>query len=208
MLSYKMKNYALLTYDGTLKFKGSSLVSRSVERFGRQFVVEAIALLLEEDIQGLHHLYLATRERILQHHWTVEEFARTETLKDTLEQYEADVAAGRRSKAATYELAMARAQQTGQPVRKGDRITYYITGSGSGITAFENARLAEAWEAARPDENTAYYLKRLDEFARKFEPFFAPEDFQHVFSPEGLFGFTATGICLQYTEREVPPARQ
>jgi DNA polymerase elongation subunit (family B) len=203
MLSYKMKNYALLTYDGKLKFKGSSLVSRSVERFGRQFVVDAIALLLQEDIQGLHSLYLATRERILQHHWTVEDFARTETLKDTLEQYEADVAAGRRSRAATYELAMARAQQTGQPVRKGDRITYYVTGSGSGITAFENARLAEAWEAARPDENTAYYLKRLDEFARKFEPFFAPEDFQRVFAPEGLFGFTATGIRLQYSAREV-----
>src|SRR5690606_21285770 len=29
MLSYKKKNYALLTYGGALKFKGSSLVSRS-----------------------------------------------------------------------------------------------------------------------------------------------------------------------------------
>jgi DNA polymerase elongation subunit (family B) len=197
MLSYKKKNYALLTYDGQLKFKGSSLVSRSMERFGRQFVVDAIALLLQEDIQGLHELYLATRERILRHDWTVEDFARTETLKETIEQYQADVAAGRRSKAAIYQLAIARSRQTGQPMRKGDRITYYITGSSPSVTAFEYARLAEAWDAAHPDENTAYYLRRLDEFARKFMPFFTPHDFQQVFAPEGLFGFSASGIRLR-----------
>jgi DNA polymerase elongation subunit (family B) len=208
MLSYKMKNYALLTYDGSLKFKGSSLVSRSVERFGRQFVVDAIALLLEENIQGLHDLYLATHARILQHAWTVEDFARTETLKETIEQYQADVEAGRRTRSATYELAMARATQTGQPVRKGDRITYYITGSGSGITAFANACLADAWEATRPDENTDHYLKRLDEFAGKFAAFFTPEDFQQVFAPEGLFGFSAHGIRLQTTTKKEQRARQ
>jgi DNA polymerase elongation subunit (family B) len=208
MLSYKMKNYALLTYDGSLKFKGSSLVSRSVERFGRQFVVDAIALLLEENIQGLHDLYLATYARILQHAWTVEDFARTETLKETIEQYQADVDAGRRTRSATYELAMARAAQTGQPVRKGDRITYYITGSGSGVTAFANACLADVWKATHPDENTAYYLKRLDEFARKFAPFFTPEDFQQVFAPEGLFGFSAAGIRLQTRTKQEQRARQ
>jgi DNA polymerase I len=203
MLSYKMKNYALLTYDGQLKFKGSSLISRSSERFGRQFVVEAIALLLQEDIQGLHDLYMATRERILRHDWTVADFARTETLKESLEQYQADVAAGRRSKAAPYELAMVRARQTGQSVRKGDRITYYVTGSSPGVTAFANASLAETWNAAQADENTAYYLKRLDEFARKFEAFFAAHDFQRVFAPEDLFGFSATGIRLHNTTRDM-----
>jgi DNA polymerase elongation subunit (family B) len=205
MLSYKMKNYALLTYDDRLKFKGSSLVSRSVERFGRQFVVQAIALLLEEDIQGLHDLYLATRERIVRHDWTVEDFARTETLKETVEQYQADVAAGRRSRAAPYELAMARARRTGQPVRKGDRLTYYVSGSGAEVTTFAQARLAEEWHAAQPDENTAHYLKRLDEFSRKFDVFFTPPDFHAVFAPDGLFGFTATGIRLQYTVREDKP---
>jgi DNA polymerase elongation subunit (family B) len=202
MLSYKMKNYALLTYDGKLKFKGSSLVSRSVERFGRQFVVQAITLLLEEDIQGLHALYLATYERILQHAWAVEDFARTETLKDTVEHYQAEVAAGRRSRAATYELAMARGKDTGQPVRKGDRITYYVSGSQAEIPAFTCAKLAEEWQADRPDENTAYYLRRLDEFARKFEPFFTLADFRRVFALDGLFGFTATGMHLQRTTRE------
>jgi len=197
MLSYKKKNYALLTYGGALKFKGSSLVSRSNERFGRRFVRDAVRLLLQEDIQGLHDLYLATRDRILMHQWSdVTDFARTETLKDNIERYLDDVAAGKRTRAATYELAIARAEQTGQPARKGDRMTYYITGSSASVTGFENCRLASAWNPEAPDENTAYYLKRLDEFARKFEPFFSEHDFRLIFSPEDLFGFSPAGIRL------------
>ena len=69
MLSYKKKNYALLGYDGTLKFKGSSLVSRSSERFGRRFLRQAVPLLLDEDIQGLHDLYLRYRDQIIAHDW-------------------------------------------------------------------------------------------------------------------------------------------
>lgn len=203
MLSYKKKNYALLRYDGKMKFKGSSLVSRSNERFGRQFVRDAVRLLLDEDIQGLHDLYLTTREQILRHDWPqgVESFERTETIKDAVEQYLEDVAAGRRTRAAAYELAIAQAQATGRPVRKGDRIRYYITGTAPGVTAFENCRLADAWDPRAPDENTAYYLKRLDEFARKFEPFFTEHDYRLVFSPEDLFGFSPQGIRLQSTER-------
>ena len=202
MLSYKKKNYALLTYGGTLKFKGSSLVSRSIERFGRRFVRKAIERLLDEDIQGLHDLYLATRERILAHDWTdVAIFSRTETLKDTKEHYEAAVKAEKRTRAASYELAIRFSQETGQPIRKGDRISYYITGTSANVTSFENARLADDWDPANPDENTAYYLKRLVEFTRKFEPFFNDHDFRLIFSPEDLFGFSPEGIEILRHER-------
>jgi len=202
MLSYKMKNYALLTYDGTLHSKGSALVSRSTEPFGKRFMLAVIALLLQEDIQGLHDLYVATYARIVQHDWQIEDFARTETLKATVEHYQADVASGHRSKAATYELAIARAHDTDQPVRKGDRITYYITGTTPNVTTFENARLAAAWDRHAPDENTAYYLKRLDECTRRFAPFFTAHDFAQVFAPDDLFGFSPAGIRLQTTIRE------
>jgi DNA polymerase I len=199
MLSYKMKNYALLDYDGRLRSKGSALVSRSTEPFGKRFMLQVIALLLQEDVQSLHDLYVTTYERIVQHDWQVEEFARTETLKATVEDYQADVASGRRSKAAAYELAMARARDTGQPVRKGDRITYYITGTNPHVTSFDNARLAVAWHQHAPDENTAYYLKRLDECARRFAPFFTAQDFAQVFAPDDLFGFSPAGIRPQTT---------
>lgn len=201
MLSYKKKNYALLTYDGDLKFKGSSLISRSNEPFGRTFVRRAIRRLLDHDIEGLHQLYLDTRQRIIDRTWEqgVDSFARTETLKTSVEEYEAAVEAGDRPRAATYELAIQREQETGQPVRVGDRISYYITGESANVTAFKHCARAEQWDPDAPDapnENTAYYLKRLDEFARKFTPFFREEDFDLVFSPEDLFGFSAEGIEL------------
>ncbi|WP_251940387.1 DNA polymerase domain-containing protein [Salinibacter ruber] len=203
MLSYKKKNYALLTYDDELKFKGSSLISRSNEPFGRDFVRKAIRRLLDYDVAGLHELYVDTRDKIVNSDWEgVERFARTETLKDTLEQYEADVEAGQRPRAATYELAKEKQNRTGKPVKKGDRITYYITGDDATVTAFKHCRRAEEWDPEDPDENTAYYLKRLDEFASKFEPFFDEADFRLVFSPEDLFGFSADGIKIQREEHE------
>ena len=186
MLSYKKKNYALLGYDGQLKFKGSSLVSRSSERFGRAFVREAIRLLLDENIQGLHDLYLATRDRIVRHGWDgVEDFQRTETLKDTLKSYREAVKSGKRTRSAAYELAARRQKETGQPVRKGDRLRYYIGGEGTSAPSFEQAKLAEKWDPAAPDENTAVYLARLDQLTRRFEPFFETDhQFRLVFSPE------------------------
>ncbi|MFK7848961.1 MAG: DNA polymerase domain-containing protein [Rhodothermales bacterium] len=206
MLSYKKKNYALLTYEDLLKFKGSSLVSRSNERFGRAFVREAIRLLLEEDVAGLHALYLETRDNIIRHRWKdVSEFSRTETLKDSIERYKDDVHSGKRSRAASYELAMRRKQETGQPVRKGDRISYYIAGVDLHSASFELAKPADAWSHEIADENTAYYIKRLDEFARKFEPFFTESHFRLIFSPEDLFGFDPTEITVlsRYTAPKV-----
>ena len=203
MLSYKKKNYALLTYDDELKFKGSSLISRSNEAFGRRFVRQAIRRLLERDVEGLHDLYVDTREKIIEHDWEgADSFARTESLKDTINQYERDVEDGNRPRAAAYELAKEKARTTGQPVRKGDRISYYITGEDANVTAFRHCRRAGAWDPNDPDENTAYYLKRLDEFAKKFEPFFSEHDFRLVFSPEDLFGFSAEGIEIRQTEHE------
>ena len=205
MLSYKKKNYALMGYDGSLKFKGSSLVSRSTERFGRAFVRAAVELLLAEDVAGLHALYVATRGRILRREWPhgADDFSRTETLKDSVDAYLADVEAGKRTRAASYDLAIARAAGTGVPVRVGDRVTYYVTGSAPGVTTYDNSRWADAWRPDAPDENTAFYLKRLDEVARKFDVFFSGADFRLVFSPPDLFGFDARTIRL--VRAETPP---
>ena len=201
MMSYKKKNYALLGYDGAIKFKGSSLVSRSSERFGRTFVRRAIRLLLDEDIQGLHDLYLGVRHRIAAHDWEgVESFQRVETLKSSLKEYERDVAEGNRSRSAAYEVARRNAERTGRQPRRGDRIAYYIAEGGGRV--FEAAKLAELWDARQPDEDTSAYLDRLDQVASKFLPFFASESqFRLVFSEEDLFGFDPSGIELRVSER-------
>ncbi|HEX8385457.1 MAG TPA: DNA polymerase domain-containing protein, partial [Rubricoccaceae bacterium] len=165
MLSYKKKNYALLDYDGTLKFKGSSLVSRSSERFGRAFVRDATRLLLDvaergpEAIADLHRLYLETRARIAAHDWQgVESFQRVETLKMALADYEREVADEGKTRSAAYEVARREAARTGRPVRRGERVAYYIADGRGGVPnagrVFELARPASAWDPAAPDEST------------------------------------------------------
>ena len=202
MLSYKKKNYALLSYDGTLKFKGSSLVSRSSERFGRAFVREAIRLLLAEDIQGLHDLYLRNRRAIEAHDWQgVESFQRTETLKASLADYDRAVAAGERTRAASYEVARTQSARRNRSPRIGDRVSYYIAEGGGRV--FEAAKAADLWDPAAPDESTAFYLDRLDQLAARFAPFFETDaQFRLVFSEEDLFGFDPSGIRLVVTERQ------
>ena len=81
--------------------------------------------------------------------------------------------------------------------KPGDRIRYYITGNDENARGFEHCKLAEQWDPNFRDENVPYYLKRLDEQARKFDVFFLPQDFQSVFSVEGLFEFSPEGIAVQ-----------
>lgn len=192
MISYMKKNYVLLDYHDKLKLKGSSLISRSGEKFGRDFVREGFILLLREDIQGLHDLYVRYRNHLLQHKFDVTEFSRTESMKTPLDQYVADVRSGKRSKSITYEIAL----RQGIPVSKGDRMTFYVSGSGFSASFNDKGKLAEEWKREQPDENTHFYLKRLDEFAQKFMPFFKPQDFSSIFSADTLFAFSPDGISV------------
>jgi len=190
MISYMKKNYVLLDYNEKLKLKGSAFVSRSGEKFGRDFVREGFILLLNDDIQGLHDLYVKYRNDLMDHRLHVTDFSRTESMKTPLEQYAADVRSGKRSKSITYEIAL----RQGMEIAKGDRITYYVAGTSNPASFVDNGRLAEEWKKEQPDENTGFYLKRLDEYAQKFLPFFKPQDFSSIFSADTLFAFSPEGI--------------
>ncbi|HEX9006893.1 MAG TPA: DNA polymerase domain-containing protein [Bacteroidota bacterium] len=190
MVSFRKKNYALLTTEGRVSIKGSSLVSRSMEGFGRSFIRRGVELLLQEDIAGLHALYLEYYGKISEHKLHVREFARVETLKDQTSVYTEEVLGGKRNRSAAYEVALAQ----GRAVRPGERIAFYITGSDPNVRGFEHCRSVDDWNPNFPDENTAFYLRRLNEFAGKFEDFFSPQHFHEIFSPEGLFPFDPSGI--------------
>ena len=192
MISYMKKNYALLGYDNTMILKGSSLTSRSGEKFGRDFVRRGFESLLIEDIDGLHDLFIEYRNIILNHEMDVSELSRTETLKNSIEQYLDDVKSGKRSKSITYEIAI----KAGMGISKGDRITYYVSGSGTGTSSYDKGKLASDWKKEQPDENTHFYLKRLDEHCQKFLPFFKPQDYSMIFSADTLFSFSSEGIEL------------
>ena len=193
MISYMKKNYALLGYDQVMILKGSSLTSRSGEKFGRDFVRRGFETLLTEDIDGLHNLFTEYRNKILNHELDISDFSRTESLKNSLEQYLEDVKSGKRSKSITYEIVT----RAGMEVTKGDRITFYISGTGAGSSAYDKGKLASEWNKEKPDENTHFYLKRLDEHCQKFLPFFKPQDYSMIFSDDTLFTFSAEGIELQ-----------
>ncbi len=185
MMSYKKKNYALLSFDGALVIKGSSLISRSLEPFCRQYIRTCIEHLLQENIGALHETYVQRAKHILNHQWVAPDFARTETFRDSLERYEAELTGGTRNPSAAYEVA----KRSGRYIKPGERISYYVTGKNLGVRISDNSKLAEEWDPNFPDENTQYYLGRLAECSRKFESFFTPEDFNRIFSQDDLFGF-------------------
>lgn len=167
MFSYKAKNYALLGEDGKLSIKGAALKSRGLEKFQRLFIERAVRALLEgkpEIIPAMHREFAAAlRER----KWEPEMFAKTEALQDSPDAYQKKIAASSRNRSAAFELAL----RSGRKMQAGDRITYYITGTKKSVTAYENAKLAEEWSPDNRDENTAYYLGKLDDLAAKFEAF-------------------------------------
>ena len=208
MLSYKKKNYALLEYDNRVRIKGSSLISRAMERFGRTYIEQCVDFLLNGDINGLHRLYGEYRRMIQEHRHEVGDFARVETLRESPEQYRQQVESGKRNRAAAYEVALS----SGRPYRAGERVVYYITGTDANVRGFENCKAAEEWDPNFPDENTAFYLRRLDELTEKFAEFFHPQDFRSIFSADELFPFESKGIVPLVTpvrpEAEEPPENE
>jgi DNA polymerase elongation subunit (family B) len=201
MLSYKKKNYALRDYQGTIKIKGSSLISRSMEKFGKTFIQQCIEAIMMNDVVKLHDVYVALHKDITEHKIPVSLFSKTETLNISRTQYLEKIEADKRTRSASYEAAIA-----GDVFWKiGDKVSFYITGGDANLKGFENCRIAEDWDPNFPDENTAYYLRRLDEFARKFEPFFQPQHFRAIFSVDDLFGFDPEGIEILTQAIKVTP---
>jgi DNA polymerase elongation subunit (family B) len=200
MLSYKKKNYALLDYSDRLTIRGSALISRSLERFAKQFIQLSINCLLQEDIDGLHNLYVSFAKDIANHRWEAADFSRTETIRDSFETYDLEVGETRRKPAAAYEVA----KRSGLTLKPGERISYYVTGSHTGVKILENSKLAAEWDSNFPDENTAYYLDRLNECSKKFEVFFEPQDFNKIFSSDDLFGFRPEGIRIVQQKAVTP----
>ena len=192
MLSYKKKNYALRDYAGQMKVRGSSLISRSIEKFGRLFIRSCVEALMANNIGRLHSLYVTLYKEISEHKLTAGEFSKTETLNIGRNEYLGKTESDKRNRSASYEAAI------GADVfwKIGDKVSFYITGNEPNTRSFENCKLTEQWDPNFPDENIAYYLRRLDEFAGKFEVFFEAPDFRAIFSMEDMFGFDPSGITV------------
>jgi DNA polymerase elongation subunit (family B) len=166
MLSYKVKNYALLDYEGRLKIAGSGLRSRGIERFQRDFLRQAIRLALEDRAGEIFDLYRETATRFEQHEFNVREFMKTEILSESLAEYQRKIDAKKRNRAAVYELAL----QSERDYRPGDQVSYYVSGTQKRVRVFDAARPIAVWDEADPDENVAYYQAKLADLFKKFAP--------------------------------------
>ncbi|HEY7652464.1 MAG TPA: DNA polymerase domain-containing protein [Methylomirabilota bacterium] len=166
MFSYKMKNYVVLDGRGKLLIKGSGLRSRGIELFQRLWMEEMFRLLLTGRRDEIPALVKRWEEDFLAHRVPLKQFMKTETLQESLAAYREKLQAGARNVGAAYELALASAR----PYQPGDQVSYYVTGESKRIKVNEAAKLAAEWSESAPDENTAYYVAKLQELYEKFRP--------------------------------------
>jgi DNA polymerase I len=166
MLSYKMKNYVVLDGRGKLLIKGSGLRSRGIELFQRLWMEQMFRLLLTGRRAEIPELVRRWEEDFLAHRVPLKQFMKTETLQESLAAYREKLQAGSRNVGAAYELALA-STRSYQP---GDQVSYYVTGEGKRVKVNEAAKLAAEWSEGAPDENTGYYVAKLQELHEKFRP--------------------------------------
>ena len=166
MLSYKSKNYALLTAEDTVEITGAALKSRALEPFQREFIEFAARDLLHGDAASVRRRYEEYREAIASRSIPLAKLAKSETLNDSPENYRRKLAAGTGRRSAAYELALA----SGRNYRAGDRIFFYVTGSKAKLPVTGNSRRLEDAPAER-DDNSAYYLAELDALFATLLPF-------------------------------------
>jgi DNA polymerase elongation subunit (family B) len=159
MVSLKQKNYACIGYDGRKVLRGAALRSRADEPFGREFLLEAIDLLLAGDLPCLAQRYGEVQAGILGGELPIERLARKERVTEkTLSS-----PAKKRAAAVVGET----------PV--GDYMTLYQRTDGA------LARL----EDYAGDEDRAYYADKLYKFALRLADAIGP-DFDRLFPPPSL----------------------
>src|SRR4051794_39250180 len=164
MFSYKAKNYALLTKDGEVIEKGGALKSRGLEKFQRVFLEEVIKLQMQDKPEEIPALREDYERQIRNGEMPIDMLMKTDTLQDSLEKYRAKIGAGGRNRAAAYELALG----SGRGYKPGDQISYYIKATPKKVVAYEAAKLASDFDPQNRDENTDYYVAKLDELVKKF----------------------------------------
>jgi DNA polymerase I len=125
-----------------------------------------LMLLLRNEREKIPELYDRFVDDIDQHRRPISWLAKTETLQDSLETYQAKLKAKKRNPGAPYELAL-KAERRHQP---GDQISYYVIGTKANVKINENCKLATDWDAAKPDENVEHYKAKLRELYDKFKP--------------------------------------
>ena len=163
------EDHALLDHEDGLTLIGPRFNSRGLERYRRQWLQEMLKLLLKERKGEIPALYEQYREDLANHRLDLTLLKRTETLRESLDEYQMKVKGGKQHPRGAYEVAL-RSERLYLP---GDQVSWYVAGEGANVMVNESCRHVSEWDPARPDENVDYYKARLRDLYEQFRPFFA-----------------------------------
>ncbi len=169
MFAYKSKNYALLRKNGDVYLSGAALKSRGLEPFQRDYIRNTVRALLLDSPEEWRKMDAECERALREHLYPMRMLAKSETLSDSLDSYSKKQASGTGRRSAAYELALA----SGKEFRAGDQVSFYIVGSRKNVSVTDSSKLLSGADENVRDENVPYYLAKLDELRKKFEPFTA-----------------------------------
>ncbi len=187
MLSHEPKNYALLSYDGTLLLKGVAFRSSRSEPFGDAFLRRAIKRLLTGDIAGVRDTYLATITALRIRALPTYDVSSRVRLTKSPEEY---LATRAKRRELPYEALLGTGQTTWSV---GDRIRVYRKQNGeSGLVAPSEA---DAVTSEHRDYDIDHYVRLLrTTYAERLARAFTPEDFATVFADADQLSLFAPSI--------------
>lgn len=165
MYCYKSKNYALLHEDGTISVSGAALKSRALEPFQREFIQAVLKSKLLDDPGIMEETFRQLKMAISGRTIPLDKLAKSEVLSDSPESYKRKQSSPNFRRSAPYELALA----SGKTFRAGDKVEFYVTGTKAKLPVVGNSRLLSDADPGQRDENTAYYLAKLDELYKQFK---------------------------------------
>ena len=176
MLSHEPKNYALLTYDGTLLLRGVAFRSSRAEPFGEAFLRRAIERLLVGEVAGLRDDYVATLDALRRRELATYDVSSRVRLTKTPAEY-LETRDVRRE--LPYEAMLASGRTNWS---SGDRVRVYRTKSGAG-GVIEDEEEGSASIEGRRDYDVDHYARLLrDTYAARLERAFTAEDYEAVFA--------------------------
>lgn len=160
MLSLRLKNYALLDYDGAMLLRGSSLRSRRMEPYLRRFLLDAARHFLEDSSALARDQYFALANQIRRRELPPTDFVQWSMLN------EETIVKQQRLRRLVERTSGSSA------VRFGDRIEVYERDDGE-------LGLMEEYDG---NESTAYLLRRLHDVAERFHSLFPTDaEFESFF---------------------------
>jgi DNA polymerase elongation subunit (family B) len=174
MLSHEAKNYALLGYDGALLMRGVAFRSSRVERFGEQFLRDALEHLLRGDVAMVREVYLGTLRRLRTRAFATVDVSARVRLTKTAAEY---LAAREQRREHAYEALLASGRRewlVGERVR-----VYRATGGRPAL--WSESELDDAVDAR--DYDVDHYARLLrDVFGSRLARALSAEDFAAVFA--------------------------